>query len=419
MRSHHPKITRSTLLAATAVAALALTATACGGSSFQDPATAPSQSTGPASLKLLFAGDAVGTKALKQVGSSWATSTGNKITITAATDQNQELSQGFAAGNPPDIFSLDSSVFAGYAKAGDLTPYADKLAMKDDFNDSLKQSFTYQGKFYCAPKDTSTLALIINTDLWAKAGLTDADVPTTWDQLAAVAKKLTQGKVKGLVIGDTRDRIGAFMKQSGGWVTNADQTKMTADTPENLAAVDYVQQLLKSGVAAYPKQVGAGWGGEAFGKQVAAMTIEGNWIKGALKTDFSGVKYKAVELPAGPKGKGTLAFTQCWGIAAKSKYQEQAQQFVETLLSKDNQLKMAATLGVMPSIKSAQAAYAAQAPEDKAFVAGLAYAQGPVSAVGMDPVLKDFDTKLQGLPAADPKKILASLQKNGSAVLGG
>lgn len=408
------------LLAVSAVAALALTSAACGGSGFDDPGAAASQqTTGPADLKLLFAGDAVGTKALQEVGTAWAGTSGNKITITAATDQNQELSQGFASGNPPDIFSLDSSVFAGYAKSGDLAPYAENLSMKDDFNDSLKQSFTYEGKFYCAPKDTSTLGLIINTEIWDKAGLTDADIPTTWDQLETVATKLTQGKVKGLVIGDTRDRIGAFMKQSGGWVTNADQTQMTADTPENLAAIEYVQKLLKSGVAAYPKQVGAGWGGEAFGKQVAAMTIEGNWIKGALKSDFADVKYKVVELPAGPAGKGTLAFTQCWGIAAKSKNQAQAQAFVEQLLAKDTQLKMASALGVMPSLKSAQAEYATQAPEDKAFVDGLEYAQGPVTAVGMDPVMKDFDTKLQGLPDADPKAILESLQKNGTAVLGG
>ena len=51
------------------------------------------------------------------------------------------------------------------------------------------------------------------------------------------------------------------------------------------------------------------------------MTIEGNWIKGAMKNDYPDVKYTVAELPAGPTGKGTLPFTNCWGIAAKSKYQ--------------------------------------------------------------------------------------------------
>ncbi len=70
--------------------------------------------------------------------------------------------------------------------------------------------------------------------------------------------------------------------------------------------------------------LGAGWGGEAFGKQLAAMVIEGNWIKGAMKNDFPGVKFKTVELPAGPAGKGTLMFTQCWGLAADGKNKDAA-----------------------------------------------------------------------------------------------
>ena len=61
------------------------------------------------------------------------------------------------------------------------------------------------------------------------------------------------------------------------------------------------------------------------------MTIEGNWIKGAMKNDYPEVKYKTVELPAGPKGKGTLPFTQCWGVAADSKAQAQAVDLVKSL----------------------------------------------------------------------------------------
>ena len=34
------------------------------------------------------------------------------------------------------------------------------------------------------------------------------------------------------------------------------------------------------------------------------MTIEGNWIKGAVKNDFPDLKWKAFELPEGPQGQG-------------------------------------------------------------------------------------------------------------------
>src|SRR5207253_3317327 len=113
-------------------------------------------------------------------------------------------------------------------------------------------------------KDTSTLALEINTALWQQAGLTDADVPTTWDQLTAVAGKIKAKGIVPLAIGDTRDRIGAFLVQNGGWWTSADGKQPTADTPANEAALTYVQGLLKDGLAKFPKQLDTGWSGEAF-----------------------------------------------------------------------------------------------------------------------------------------------------------
>jgi multiple sugar transport system substrate-binding protein len=366
---------------------------------------------------LVASGGPADLNAVKDAAASWAAKTGSKAEVTAAQEMTQQLSQGFASGNPPDVFMVDASQFPTYAKAGNLEAYGDALAMKDDFYPGLRETFTYQGKFYCAPKDSSTLGLAINTELWAKSGLTDADVPKTWDGLAAVAKKLTTGKVTGLGIGDTRDRIGAFMVQSGGWITNPDQSQMTAQSPQNVAALTFVKKMLDDGVAKYPKQLDSGWSGEALGKGKAAMVIEGNWLKGGMKADYPDLKYVVAELPAGPKGKGTLAFTQCWGVAAKSKYKAQAVDFVKSLMTVPQQITFAKAFGVMPSLQSAKSAYQQQFPEDAAWLAGTAYAQGPVNAVGMDPVLKDFDTKLQTLAQSDPKVVLDSLQKNGSAAL--
>ena len=415
---------KTTTAAATACLTGVLALAACGGGSGFDNgssgSTGSSQppASGPVTLKFMITSNGPADVKLQQdTVKAWETKTGNKVEVVAASDINQQLTQGFAAGSPPDVFFTDANVFPTYAKAGNMLAYGDQLDMKSDFYDGLVKTFTYDNKFYCAPKDFSTLALIVNTDLWTKAGLTDADVPKTWADLETVAKKLTTGGVKGLVIGDTRDRVGAFMKQAGGWITNADQTQMTADSPENLAGLQEVQKLLASGSTAYPKGVDSGWGGEAIGKGKAAMTIEGNWIKGAVKSDFPDLKWKAFELPEGPKGKGTLSFTQCYGVASASKNQAAAVDLVKYLSTAEPALALAKGLGVMPSLKSASDGYKAAFPDEAAFLAGAEYAQGPVTVAGMDPVLKDFDTQLQGLPGADPKAMLARLQKNGDAVL--
>jgi multiple sugar transport system substrate-binding protein len=407
-------------MAVLAVAACAtVLATAACGSGFNDKPTTQ-KSSGPASLQILIgsSGDAE-TAAVTDAAKKWASATGNTATVTPAQDLGQQLGQAFAGDSPPDVFYVDASRFADYASVGALEPYGDKLSNAGDYYDSLKQTFTYNGKFYCAPKDFSTLALEINTDLWAQAGLTDADVPTTWDQLKAVSAKLAAKKIQPMVIGDTRDRIGAFMVEAGGWLLSADGKQATADSPENLAALQYVKDLVKAGYVKYPKQVDAGWGGEAFGKAKTAMTIEGNWIKGAMTHDFPNVKYKVYELPTGPKGKGTLSFTNCWGISAKSKFKDQAIKFVEAMTTVDQQMTFAKGFGVMPSLKTAKDAYTQQFPADGPFVTGADYAHGPVNAPKMDSVLADLDTQLQQIATADPKAILSRTQKNLSAALGG
>ena len=414
----------SALRSALAIAAgAALTVTAACGSSGPSGGGGSSATGGKTTgvhLTMLIgsSGDAE-TNAVNAAAKAWGTKTGNTVTVTPAKDLTQELTQALAGGTPPDLFYVDASKFAGLVKANALAAYGDQLPNKNDFYPSLVKSFSANGKFYCAPKDFSTLALEINTDMWTKAGLTDADIPTTWDQLETVAKKLTKGGVAGLDFNDTLDRVDAFMRQAGGSLMNSDGTEFTANSPENLAGLQFVAKLAKEGALKFPKQIDAGWGGEAMGKNKAAMAIEGNWVVGGVKSDFPNLHYKVVELPAGPKGKATLSFTNCWGIAAKSKNQSAAVDFVKFLTSTDQQMTFAKGFGVMPSVQSAKEQFAAAFPAQAAFVTGADYATGPTSLPGFDQVQKDFDSKVLGLSngSSDPKAMLDSLQKNAAAAL--
>ena len=76
------------------------------------------------------------------------------------------------------------------------------------------------------------------------------------------------------------------------------------------------------------------------------------------------------------------------------------------------QLAFTKAFGVMPSRTSAKAGYLQQFPNDQAFIDSADFAQGPVNAPKMDPVLADFDSQLQGLATGDPKAILVRLQTN-------
>jgi multiple sugar transport system substrate-binding protein len=355
------------------------------------------------------------TTAVQAAADAWGSQTGNSVEVIAANDLVQQLGQGFSGNNPPDVFYGPWDQFQTYAAQGFLEPYASDLSNAGDFLPALVEQFSYDGQFYCAPKDFSTLALQIDLDSWEAAGLTEADYPSTWDDLAEVAATLTTGDQVGLAFGREYARLGVFLSQAGGDLVSGDTA--TADSAENIAGVDYVQSLIAAGSLKFPQDLESGWGGEAFGLGRAAMVIEGPWINGAMANDFPERNFVSVELPAGPGGPSTYAFSNCWGMPAGSDTKEATIDLIEFLTSDEQQLAFADAFGVIPSTTSASAAYAELFPENAAFVAGVEYAASPVAFQGASAVFADFNTQLEQIGTADAASLLGTLQVNLQAAL--
>lgn len=424
-RTRTPRVLALTSTAAAA----ALLLTACGGGGFNDGGSGPGTDAGTeatseegttsgasGSLEILIgsSGDAE-TAAVKKAVADWSASSGVEATVNVASDLVQQLAQGFAAGTPADLFYVQPEQFPGYASTGVIEPYFDKLANADDFYPTLVDSFTYEGTPYCAPKDFSTLALIINTSAWEAAGLTDSDIPTTWDELETVAKKLGENSKAGLSFAPEYARIGAFMVQAGGSLVS--DGAAVVDSDKNVEGLTFAKELLTEGAAQFPGDLGAGWGGEAFGTGAAAMVIEGNWVVGALANDYPDLGYKVVELPAGPAGKGTLQFTVCWGLASDSKNKDSAMDLVSYLTSDAQQMAFAKGFGIMPSISTVADEWKAEFPEQAAFLDGADYAQGVPPIQGISDVIADFNSQLETLKTADPSSILSAVQSNLAAII--
>lgn len=371
--------------------------------------------SGGSDLTMLIgsSGDAE-TAAVQSAVDAWAADNDATVEVVAASDLTQQLSQGFAGDDAPDVFYMAWDQFATYASNGYLDPYAANLSNAGEFYPTLVDTFTYDGEFTCAPKDFSTLGLIINTDLWAAAGLTDADVPTDWAGLEAAATKLTTADTVGLSFGLEYARAGVFMNQAGGSLVDGDT--VTADSPENVEGLEYIQKLHDAGVLKWPSEIEAGWSGEALGAGKAAMVIEGPWIKG-IAGDFPDTNYQAYELPAGPGGSSTFTFTNCWGIPANSDTADAATSLVEYLTADEQQLAFADAFGVIPSTESGAAEYATKYPENASFVAGNDYAVSPVNFAGSATVISDFNAQLEGLVGGDASAILGTLQENLQAAL--
>ena len=210
----------------------------------------------------------------------YAEQSGINVTFEPQPEFDTALQAALSAGDPPDIFYVDSVRLPDLADAGALAPIPESaITEPDDIYPSLTEAFTYDGTWYCPPKDFSTLALVYNADMLEAAGV---EPPTNMEELAAAAEALTTDDVVGLSFGAELARVGVFMLANGGYIVNEDVSEMTLDTEENRAALQYLADMFAAGHAAAPAAVEAGWGGEALGLGKAAMVIEGNWLVGAL-----------------------------------------------------------------------------------------------------------------------------------------
>jgi multiple sugar transport system substrate-binding protein len=117
------------------------------------------------------------------------------------------ISVGSQCDNPPDFTArlqggTEADVFYGYmtdlnqvldaGQAEDITSYVNATTVPnwDNMIGDAKQAFTDNGKLYALPYSAYTMGLVINKNLFQQAGLDPAKPPTSWQEVAADAKKI-------------------------------------------------------------------------------------------------------------------------------------------------------------------------------------------------------------------------------------
>ncbi|MFN2519469.1 MAG: ABC transporter substrate-binding protein [Candidatus Limnocylindria bacterium] len=277
-----------------------------------------------------------------------------KVTQEQIPDQFEDkIKTEMTAGSEPDAMYVSTKLMNFAAPAGRLLELGPLMAKwgvsRDEFVPSLVAPWEYKGKLYGLPKDFGDLAIFYNKKMFAAAGL---QPPKTWDDVKAAAKTLTKGEVKGISLPDDSARWNAFLFAWGGKVLSDDGTKAVFN---DKAAIDsatfYSSFQTQDKSSDLPKNLGATWPGDAFGKEKAAMAIEGGWLIPYMKDTYPSVEYGAVALPPGPAKQASLLFTNAWGCAAKTKNADACMLFVKYMTGKDVQKQVLESGFALPSRK--------------------------------------------------------------------
>src|SRR5579872_7573790 len=100
-----------------------------------------------------------------------------------------KLPTAFASGAGPDLFIISPGDFLRYYNGGvllDLTPFMEQSA-RDDFLPNVIANRMVNSKIYGLPYEVEPMAMYYSVDAFNEIGLTDKDVPKTWEELLSVA----------------------------------------------------------------------------------------------------------------------------------------------------------------------------------------------------------------------------------------
>ncbi len=332
------------------------------------------------------------------------------------SDYETKLQTEIAAGSVADVFYVDSMAapdFMVNEALLELDSYMQKDSVNaSDFYPGLIQAFQMGGKTYGLPKDWSSLAMVYDKQALTDAGV--ANPPTNWDELKAAGQALKDkaGEAR-IVIPPDIAREFAFHYAAGAEVISKDGSSIVINSPEAATALDFYYGMYKDGIATTPADSGAEWPGDALAKDFGDLVFEGNWVFPFLKENAPDLDFGISEMPEGPGGKATLAFTVSFSAYAETKQPEAAWTVINYLTGPEGMGKWTSLGLAMPARTGLADAWLQQFPEREPFLKSGEYARGWQLGPGGQAFYNDANGDLQGLFAGtlDVQKTLENWQK--------
>src|SRR5438067_6933457 len=290
-----------------------------------------------------------------------------KVTVNVEIQQwgdiGTKLDTAFAGSTPPDVVELGNTLVAKYAAAGALEDISGKKPSFDNSStwlQSLTDSCTLTGKLYCVPYYAGSRAIIYRKDFFAAANV---QPPDSMDGLLTVGQKLMAahssdpnfsalyypGKYWYAALPFVWDFGGDIATQSGGkWQGSLNSSSSQQGLTKLNSLVAALSRADKTGDEA--KQ------DAAFAQGHIAMIIANGWEVGVITDPKAGDpslkdKLGAFPIPSHTAGQTAPVFLggSDLGVAAKSKHQDLANEWVETFTNNKHMTEMATVSGVIPN----------------------------------------------------------------------
>ncbi len=273
--------------------------------------------------------------------------------------QLPKILTAFVGNALPDMLLFYPEYTGQFVDLGAIRPLDDwleKLKIKSDIRPNLLKGMEINGHIWSVPMHTSNIGIFYRPKLFQAAGITE--IPKTWDELRAVAKKLTIDKN-----GDNRpEQYGILLPLGkGGWTVfswlpflfGAKGEIITNNYPNlthpgAIAALQFWQDLIKDGsvMLSAPER---GYEEDAFLDGRVAMQITGPWTL-IMKSE---VDHQIFPVPAGVIPATVTGTASLFAMKSSPAKEKATLKFLEYVLSEEFQTEWTIKTGFLPVTFSA------------------------------------------------------------------
>lgn len=374
------------LIAATGVVAMLVSVAACGSDDDDDKKSGADGFKGETLTVWAMDGSTPdGWK--KDVTADFEKKTGAKLKfeIQQWNGIQQKVTTALSESNPPDVLEIGNTQTPAYAQTQGLADLSDlKKDIGGDWTPSMNESAVYDGKQYAVPWYVNDRVVLYNKKIWAEAGI--KGTPKTRDEFFEDLTKIQKNTdaepiylpgqnwyfFDGLVIGTGADLV---KKDGDKYVSNLADPKVGK-------AMDIYKKYATFSKAPKDKDEATPQQGEVF-----ANGKTGSFIGMGYEADIAikanpkikkDIGYFTIPGETADKPEGVFLGGSNLAVAAGSKKQELAKEFLRIALSDKHEGQYAKEGGFIPNKESLQSSLKGNAAAEAAAPAASAGGTTPL-----------------------------------------
>jgi len=350
-------------------------------------------------------------KVWNELAKEFTTKTGINVNIETAewSVYWDKISTLYAANTPPEVFAMDAPLFSDWLSRDalqSLQPYIDKdPATIEGLYPASLQAYKTDSGYFGLPRDFQTIVLYYNKALFDKAGVKYPTADWTWEDLKAAAKKLTVKDAAGKVtqwgfspdLYDIEGFMSSLVWSYGGEIVSPDHKKtLIAD---KLEPWKLVWSMARDDQSLPSAEMATQYGSDLFVAGKSAMITSGHWsVPDYVQLPFA---WDVVPMPKGPAGRATSVNSAGFVMAKKSANPDAGWAWIQFILSKDGQTKLAQLGFAIPARKEVaeSPAFLGQSAkiDHKMFLDAIEYAHVKPGFKGYDAWSSGFGDGMTGL----------------------